>query len=58
MARKKNKKTVVGTISALDQFAVSKPRFNGFQTGTGVHGDTRYNRRASKREFRRALAEY
>ena len=33
------------------------PKFNPYQTGHGVIGDTKYNRRKTKRELRKLIDE-
>ena len=57
MSKKKNKKISVGKITTQQQFDNQKPRYNGYQCGTGVHGDISYNRNKSKEEARRIINE-
>lgn len=59
MAKRKSKKPIhVMTVTAEMQFQTNKPRYNAYACGHGVHGDTSYNRRRTKRETRALLAEY
>lgn len=57
MSKKHNKKIHIGTISAQEQFAWTKPKHNGFSIGTGIHGDTKYNRRKFKKETKEFIQE-
>ena len=43
--------------SSFEQSMLKKPRFNGFQTGHGPHGDVRYNRRKARRELKHLIEE-
>lgn len=56
MARKKNKKfndNVVFRLSAEENTLSHMPKYNGYACGTGVHGDTKYNRSKAKRQWRK-----
>lgn len=44
-------------MTGLEATRASRPRYDGFAIGSGVHGDTGYNRRREKRDFRRQLDE-
>ena len=53
----KNKSTHVYHLSALENTLRKMPKFNPYQTGHGVIGDTKYNRRKTKRELRKLIDE-
>lgn len=58
---KKNVKSMcgkVGTISAKQVFDATKPRYNAWACGHGVHGDVKYNRNRENRNFRKDLNNY
>ena len=44
-------------LSSEENTLLQMPKFNPFDIGHGVHGDTKYSRSKSKREFRRILRE-
>jgi hypothetical protein len=49
-----------GRIIVMDSLEATRarmPRYDGFAIRGGVHGDTEYNRRKEKRDFRRQLDE-
>lgn len=50
-----NKKNVVFYMSAEENTLRQMPKMNGFQTGYGAHGSTKYNRTKSKRQWKREL---
>ena len=56
MGRKKKKETI-GTISSSKLFDMQKPLYDGYKTGYGTHGDTKYNRRKQKKELRKIIDE-
>lgn len=47
----------VGTIDAMSVTRAHMPHYNGFQCRGGVHGDTSYNRRRTKRETAQLISE-
>lgn len=51
-------KKKITTISSMQVFRSEKPRFNAFQSGTGLHGDKKYNRSKSKRFAQKEIREY
>lgn len=44
-------------LSATENTRRKMPKFNPYQTGHGVIGDTKYNRRKTKRELRKLIDE-
>lgn len=50
-----SKKNVVFYMSAEENTLRKMPKMNGFQTGHGVHGSTKYNRTKSKRQWKKEL---
>lgn len=57
MGRKHAKPISIGKITAKQRFDWSKPLYNGHAIGTGVLGDTKYNRRKNKEETKRLIDE-
>lgn len=55
--KKKQKKLRVDSSSALQLAKAAAPRQARF-SGYGVHGDTKYNRRKTKRDTWREIARY
>lgn len=55
--RKTEDKLYVGTISSLTVTRYHMPKYNGFRVGSGVHGDTQYNRRKEHSRFKKYLRE-
>lgn len=47
MAKRKFK---IASLSSVEIFQQKKQRFNGFQSGTGIHGDVKCNRNKEKRQ--------
>ena len=45
-------------ISKEQVWNINKPKYNAYQFGYGIHGDTKYNRRKSKKELCRQIDEY
>lgn len=56
MSKKKNSMSVYH-LSATENTLRQMPKFNPYQIGHGVHGDTKYNRRKEKEKLRRLLSE-
>lgn len=61
MSLAKRKKRVpkngaVWHLSAEEATLAKMPKFNGHACGTGIHGDTKYNRSRSKRAWKQELA--
>jgi hypothetical protein len=54
---KKKKKFSIGKITSEQQFEMSKPKWNGYNCGTGVHGDVSYNRRKFKKDTNHIINE-
>ena len=57
-SKKKRKVPKSGPVwqgSSLEATRLAKPRYNGWQTGHGIHGDTKYNRAKAKRAWRNEL---
>ena len=44
-------------MDSLEATRARMPRYDGFAIRGGVHGDTEYNRRKEKRDFRRQIDE-
>ena len=58
MAKGKNsvpKSGAVWRMSGVEAALSRKPRYNPYACGTGVHGDTKYNRAKERRRFRNDL---
>lgn len=53
----KKKSLTVYHLSATENTLRKMPKFNPYQTGHGVIGDTKYNRRKTKRELRKLIDE-
>ena len=56
----KPRMTEDGKILVMDSLEATRakmPKYDGFAIRGGVHGDTEYNRRKEKRDFRRQLDE-
>lgn len=53
----KKKSLSVYHLSATENTLRKMPKFNPYQTGHGVIGDTKYNRRKTKRELRKLIDE-
>lgn len=53
----KKKSLNVYHLSATENTLRKMPKFNPYQTGYGVIGDTKYNRRKTKRELRKLIDE-
>ena len=56
MSKKKNTMSVYH-LSATENTLRQMPKFNPYQTGHGVIGDTKYNRRKEKKKLRKLLSE-
>lgn len=56
MSKKKSNMSVYH-LSSTENTLRQMPKFNPYQTGHGVHGDTKYNRRKEKEKFRKLLSE-
>lgn len=52
------KKDVVFYMSAEENTLRQMPKMNGFQTGHGIHGDRKYNRTKSKRQWKKETKNY
>lgn len=57
MAPKADVDGKIVVMTALEATRVAKPRYNGWQCRGGVHGDTKYVREHSKRDFRKYLRD-
>ena len=57
MSKRKNSMSVYH-LSATENTLRQMPKFNPYQIGHGVHGDTKYNRRKEKEKFKRYLSEF
>ena len=57
MSKKKNSMSVY-RLSATENTLRQMPKFNPYQTGHGVIGDTKYNRRKEKEKLKRYLSEF
>lgn len=57
MSKKKNS-TSVYHLSATENTLRQMPKFNPYQTGHGIIGDTKYNRQKEKAKFKRYLSEF
>ena len=53
----KKKSLNVYHLSATENTLRKMPKFNPHQTGHGVIGDTKYNRRKTKRDLRKLIDE-
>ncbi len=53
----KKKSLNVYHLSATENTLRKMPKFNPYQTGHGVIGDTKYNRHKTKRELRKLIDE-
>lgn len=53
----KKKSLTVYHLSATENTLRKMPKFNPHQTGHGIIGDTKYNRRKTKRELRKLIDE-
>ena len=56
MPKKKNSMSVYH-LSATENTLRQMPKFNPYQTGHGIIGDTKYNRRKEKETLRKLLSE-
>ena len=56
MSKKKNSMSVYH-LSATENTLRQMPKFNPYQTGHGIIGDTKYNRRKEKAKFKKFLSE-
>ena len=56
MTKKKSTMSVYH-LSATENTLRQMPKFNPYQTGHGVIGDTKYNRRKEKMKFKKFLSE-
>lgn len=57
MSKKKNSMSVYH-LSSTENTLRQMPKFNPYQTGHGVIGDTKYNRRKEKEKLRKLLKEF
>lgn len=57
MSKKKNSMSVYH-LSAAENTLRKMPKLNPYQTGHGVIGDTKYNRRKEKESLRKLLKEF
>ena len=56
MTRRKNRVSKSGAVwhkSSAENTLDQMPKYNGFACGHGAHGDSKYNRSKSKREWQR-----
>lgn len=54
--RKKTPKTNQFVVMTSEEATLAKmPKFNGFASGHGAHGDKKYNRTKAKRQFKRDM---
>ena len=56
MSKKKSNMSVYH-LSATANTLRQMPKFNPYQTGHGIIGDTKYNRRKEKEKLRKLLSE-
>ena len=56
MSKKKSTMSVYH-LSATENTLRQMPKFNPYQIGHGVIGDTKYNRRKEKKKLRKLLSE-
>lgn len=49
------KKDIVFYMSAEKNTLRKMPKFNGYSNGCGIHGDKKYNRIKSKRQWKKGL---
>ena len=56
MSKKKSNMSVY-CLSSTENTLRQMPKFNPYQTGHGVIGDTKYNRRKEKAKFKKFLSE-
>lgn len=49
--------SIVYYLSSEENTLSKMPKYNGFGTGHGVHGETKYSRVKQKRDFKRLLKE-
>ena len=54
---KKKSNMSVYHLSATENTLRQMPKFNPYQTGHGIIGDTKYNRRKEKEKLRKLLSE-
>ena len=54
---KKKKPIHIGTITSKQRFDWSKPKYNGHAIGTGIIGDTKYNRQQFTKESEEIIEE-
>lgn len=54
----KKKSVTVYHLSTTENTLRQMPKFNPYQTGHGVIGDTKYNRRKEKEKLKRYLSEF
>lgn len=57
MSKKKSNMRVYH-LSATKNTLRQMPKFNPYQTGHGIIGDTKYNRRKEKEKLKRYLSEF
>ncbi len=53
----KNKSNKIIAITKEQMFNLNKPRYNPYQTGYGIVGDTKYNRNKVKEETNNIIKE-
>jgi len=57
MIKKQIKNEKIHIMSAMEKTLMTMPRYNGYQTGHGVWGDTKYNRSKAKRQAEKDIKE-
>lgn len=57
-AKRQRSRMSVYHLSATENTLRQMPKFNPYQIGHGVHGDTKYNRRKEKEKLKRYLSEF
>lgn len=53
----KKKSLSVYHLSSIENTLKKMPKYNPYQTGHGVIGDTKYNRRKAKRDMKKLLED-
>ena len=56
-AKRQRNRVSVYHLSATENTLRQMPKFNPYQTGHGIIGDTKYNRRKEKEKLRKLLSE-
>lgn len=51
--KKKNKKDIIFRLTSEEATLSKIPKYNGFASGYGAHGDLKYNRNKEKDRFKK-----